>query len=562
MDPTVFSPHTDELAGHDFYFISHSEYERRISCDASGKLKMQTTRKGWEVWRLVKRADRGSFLITSWVHEEKVLCSNAKGGVHTSDKKELPADGALVTGEWRLSRLPGDRGVRITSAEHGRCLAFNDKDMYTMDQEDHSTWHLEPALRHLNMCHPCMEAADRELCFISHPKYDRRLSCDSFGKLRMYKAWKGWEVWRFTRVANSGNFVISSWTHEDKVLCSNRDGVVYTTSKKKLLDNDGNPSIHSTREWFISLHPTGRGVRIQSIKHAQFLALSNHDLCTTKKEGDTAWYLEPAHHNHFFVSSPCCDKRLSSTNDDKVVIHRNRKPWEKWVVEPTNDIPGQFTILSLKHGNYLGSLEDGKLIVGESKHRWIIGSSPHGGVFIRSAKHGGWLSFDTDGFPFISTVYASWETWRLEPIMPIKISGKQIWCLVGAGVVTITLSVAIPFAVMGVVGAMGFGVEGIAVGSMAAGMMSAEAIAAGGGVAAGGTVATLQTIGAVGLGAAGAGAAAGTGAVAGGLASLGVIAANTHLNNTHEGRELQNPAEHLPLCSWRMWSGLVPRVSQ
>jgi hypothetical protein len=91
---------------------------------------------------------------------------------------------------------------------------------------------------------------------------------------------------------------------------------------------------------------------------------------------------------------------------------------------------------------------------------------------------------------------------ELEAALPHTVSGKQIWSWVGLGVGSTVLAVAMPFAVMGVVGAMGFGAGGIAAGSMGAGMMSAEAIAVGGGIAAGGTVATLK---------------------------------------------------HLPLCSWRLW---------
>jgi hypothetical protein len=136
--------------------------------------------------------------------------------------------------------------------------------------------------------------------------------------------------------------------------------------------------------------------------------------------------------------------------------------------------------------------------------------------------------------------------------MPITISGKQIWSLVGIGVTSIVLAVATPFAVMGAIGAIWFGAEGIAAGLMAAGMMSAEAIASGGGVIAGETVATLQSIGAVGLGAAGASAAAAGGAAVGGLSSLGVLLASQGLVNGQDKIKLDEYAKYLPLCSWCM----------
>jgi len=84
-----------------------------------------------------------------------------------------------------------------------------------------------------------------------------------------------------------------------------------------------------------------------------------------------------------------------------------------------------------------------------------------------------------------------------------------------AAVGGVALGVAAPFAVMGVVSALGFGSGGVVAGSTAAGMMSAEAAAAGGGVAAGGVVATLQSIGAAGLGAVGTAGSASAGAFVG-----------------------------------------------
>ena len=121
------------------------------------------------------------------------------------------------------------------------------------------------------------------------------------------------------------------------------------------------------------------------------------------------------------------------------------------------------------------------------------------------------------------------------------------------GVGTIAISVAMPFVVMGAVGAIGFGAGGIASGSMAAGMMSAEAITAGGAVAAGGTVATFQSIGAAGLGIAGASAAASDAAGS----SLGIAAASGGLVNNQGRIRLEEAGSHLPLCAWRLWRVLL-----
>ncbi|KAL7534528.1 hypothetical protein ACHAWF_004858 [Thalassiosira exigua] len=389
-------------------------------------------------------------------------------------------------------------------------------------------------------CFPCLEETGSELCFIKHPVFDSSMKCDIFGRIWMDSNWNaGWKVWRFTRIDDGQHFIITSWTHSHKVLSSNKDGRVFTTENK-----DGD-----SEKWRISSHPTQHGVRIQSVVHGGFLAFSGHEVCTKDEEEDTTWHLEPAHGNNFFISKASLDKRLSSS-DEQPFIHRNRKAWERWAIQAVNET-GHFAIHSQKHGKYLCSTEDGVLAVGESRQLWEIYISPHGGFFIQSVEHGRKLSCDDQGHLFTAETSGEEESWNLEPIMPWTISGRQIWTMVGVGVTIIVTSVAVPFAVVGIVGAVGFGAEGIVAGSMAAGMMSAEAIASGGGVIAGGTVATLQSIGAAGLGAAGASAAAGAGAVAGGLTSLGVAAASNGSETNQDTVTIEEP--HAPLCSWRTW---------
>jgi hypothetical protein len=387
---------------------------------------------------------------------------------------------------------------------------------------------------------PCLDESGHELLFISHPSYDRRLSCNIFGHIWMDGNWKGWEVWRFVKIDDKGTFIITSWTHDRKVLCSNGDGRVFTTENKE----------GSWEKWKISLHPTSHGVKIQSVEHGRYLAYSGKDLYTMVKDEDTAWHLEPANRNQFFISSKSHDKRISSSHDSPFAFtSHNQKGWEKWVINPTGGPIGQFIIRSLEHGKYIGSSDGGKLIVSESQQHWTICSSQYGGVFIQSLETGGRLSCNVNGQAYTTDTSEGWKTFCLEPIMPVTINEKQIWRI---GATSIVFAVATPFAVMGAIGAIGFGAEGIAAGSMAAGMMSAEAIAYGGGILAGGTVSTLQSIGAVGLGAGLGSAAAAAGAVVGGLSSLGVVLASKGLANGQEGVKLGEYANHLPLCSWRM----------
>ncbi|EJK72519.1 hypothetical protein THAOC_05944, partial [Thalassiosira oceanica] len=316
---------------------------------------------------------------------------------------------------------------------------------------------------------------------------------------------------------DNGTLIITSWTHDHKVLCSDGSGRVFTTENKE----------GSWEKWRISRQPGTHGVRIQSVEHDRFLAFSGHDLYTMDKEEDTVWHLEPAHGNQFFISETCQDKRLSSSQDHPFT-HHNRKPWEKWVIEPTYSEMGNFTIRSLEHGKYLGSEQDGRLVVSEGKHHWSIEFSPHeGSVIIKSVEHDLQLSY---------LAPRANHAWYNQRQADLELRWHWIYHDYFGSCST--------FCSGGIVGAMGFGSGGIAAGSMAAGMMSAEAIAAGGGVAAGGTVATLQSIGAAGLGAAGASAAAATGAVVGGLSSAGVAAASNTLVNEQQSNPPLLAAEH------------------
>ena len=232
------------------------------------------------------------------------------------------------------------------------------------------------------------------------------------------------------------------------------------------------------------------------------------------------------------------------------------------MIEPTNRELGQFTIRSFEHEKYLGcsSFSDGKLIVTEAKHHhWKIVPSPNeeGGIVLESVEYARNLSCNSKGEPTAHKGTGAAETWVLEPIMPDTLSEKNIWSLAGIGLATAAAAVAAPYAVMGAVGALGFGASGIVGGSIGAGLMSAEAIAAGGGVAAGGAVATLQSIGAAGLGLYGTGAAVTAGAVIGGLTSSGVAKVSGGLKNEQEQIGLENAGSHLPLCAWRMWRTLI-----
>jgi hypothetical protein len=365
----------------------------------------------------------------------------------------------------------------------------------------------------------------------------------------MCSEWKGWEVWRFVRdEQNPGVFTITSWTHSNKVLCSDPDGKVFTTENKE----------GDWEKWRITKHPERKAIMMQSVSHGRFLVASGKELHTDQNVA-ADWHLEPAHSNNFFISATCHDRRVSCSPDGGPFTEKNWKKWEEWVIQPAGKKLGIFRIKSRHHNTFLGSGLDGGVVMTEhysgEREEWKLVLGNDDGMFIESVHNQGrLLACGENGALYMSEDHGGWETWRLHPIMPSTISGKQIGSLVGVGVGTLVLAIAAPFAVMGVVGALGFQAGGIVAGSAAAGMMSAEAIAAGGGVAAGGTVATLQSIGAVGLGIAGTTTAVSAGAATGlFIGSSALVATGAMHKDAFSSTNVDQPEYLFPLCSWRQW---------
>lgn len=402
------------------------------------------------------------------------------------------------------------------------------------------------------------EFVSGELCYISNPHADERLQCNLYGKLTMDSNWGGWEVWRLIQIPNTGIVLITSWTHDQKVLCSDPDGNVYSTENK----------LGEWEKWTIEKQ-SDKGVLIRSVTHKRFLTIApgkGNGLCTSLEATNSDycyWSFEPAHRNVFYLSSKAHDKRLGCNPEHCLYTTDNRKHWEEWKIVIAND--GLVSIQSDAHGSvrYLtpskNGINEGFELV-ETEQLWDLQDSPLGGVCFLSKDDGRYLICNSDGTASLKHFSESSDeerTWLLEPRMPNSLSGDQLMKMTVAGIAGLGAIIAAPFAVMGVVGALGFTSGGIAAGSIGAGMMSAEAIAAGGGVVAGGTVATLQSIGAAGLGFAGASAAMGGGAVVGstivGSTAACVLKSDhqSNLSSNDDGND--SDVGDWSFAGWRNW---------
>lgn len=359
----------------------------------------------------------------------------------------------------------------------------------------------------------------------------------------MVSNWKGWEAWRFTK-RDDGTYVISSWTHRNRVLRAHPDGRVDSSE-----NHDG-----TWERWKIVRHPNAHGVLVMSTAHKSFLSFHGENLYLSPNFSDlggivTTWHLEPVHRNCFYISSTFHEKQLAAGPDSRIYSQPNRQARGTWCIEPAHDgRVGIFAIRSKEHGHFLGSTEEGELGGVVHSEDWAIIKSPHGGIYLQSIKHEGKRVACDGDHVYLTDRCGACTSWNLEAILPTSLSEEQIWRRVGIGAATVLAAVAAPFTVLGVVSAMGFGSGGIVAGSMAAWMMSAETIASGGAIAAGGTVATLQSIGAVGLSASATALAASSGAVV-----TTVIASATNGRQAHANANAEALTDELPLCSWRQW---------
>mmetsp|Transcript_24802 Transcript_24802/g.30488 ORF Transcript_24802/g.30488 Transcript_24802/m.30488 type:complete len:202 (+) Transcript_24802:235-840(+) len=188
------------------------------------------------------------------------------------------------------------KGSYLAVGERNLCCRGNGNISALSDEEklenDHQVWNIE--------------LLSGELCFLSSPDLDRRLSCHPWGgKLSMSQNWDGWEVWRFIEAGNS-HVRVSNWTHTNKYLCSNEDGTVWTA------DNQ----IGEWELWDVERGPEGsNGVVIKSVSHGRYLKAGTKGLpvstCTeVLNEPLTVWQTDSGHCHSFYISSKLYDKRI------------------------------------------------------------------------------------------------------------------------------------------------------------------------------------------------------------------------------------------------------------
>lgn len=517
-------------------FLSSKGHDKRISCSPEGNIFVSENRQAWEEWYILETSD-GMVRLKSCAHGKYLLLDSCG---YTSTCDNAFEEQCLLKFEKVSAGLSS---YTITShnaydkylccRRNGDVSGLKDADMCPSDQKE---WDIE--------------ILSGELCFISSPTQDKRLSCHPWnGKLSLSSNWKGWEVWRFIE-AGDGHVRISNWTHTNNFLCSDSNGNVWTTDFHR----------GDWQLWDVERTPNGSdGVVLKSVSHGRFLKAGSEDSPIGTSDifnGDcNTWQTDAGNSHEFYLTSVHCDKRIGSSTDI-VYGTQNRKGWEVWVMEKESN--GLISLRSKDHGKRLGSDSKGNVYVTDEANEsefWKLEMLCEDGICIKSAKHDRFLSCsENDCISAIESAHNPSVTWFLEPCLPATITGNKMRNLAIGGSIAIASMVATPFAVMGIVAGLGFGTGGIAAGSAGAAMMSAEAVASGGMIAVGGTVATLQSIGAAGLGIAGTSAAVGAGAVVG-ASAIGISATvpSGGPSSSVEKSVVIRPFDHRPICNWRSW---------
>jgi hypothetical protein len=333
-----------------------------------------------------------------------------------------------------------------------------------------------------------------ELVFLSNPTVDRRLRCNPLGKLSLIENQKGWEVFRFIE-CGYGELQISSWTHQQHVLCSDAEGNVRTTTDRESVDTKWTVSRHYSAE----KTGVGGGVLLQSVEHGRYLCTVSENEFATVGEKEFAycgveWELLPANSSIFYLASTS-NMLLSSRRNGQVFVDKKGKECGKWKIQPIStlkenegDTPTVFSIYSCQHDKYLGSSEEGTVYTTETlleSAHWEIEESPNeedGYILVSHLYPDRQLHCNDQGQ--LTTLEEEAQAWRFQPCMPGSISqGQMTW----AGVAAATLLVAPPLSL-----AVGVAARAPLV-AMATGgeVLTAEALALGWGTAVVGTSAAV-----------------------------------------------------------------------
>lgn len=303
-------------------FMSNPVMHCNLRCNLFGQLSLNNGLHGWEVFRFVECGD-GDVLISSWTHYTKFLSSNVDGEVYATDSS---SNSLGFPERWQLEAA--SNGLYIKNVASRRYLSVGRRQhealWTTTKPNDYALWHI-------NAAH-------------SHIYYLTSLFASTVTNIKMK--------------------VDDNFKDEDDA--KRRGGGNITANEYNQIY-----SKHGTSDMHVS-----------SRKGASFLT-------------------------------------------------KNKRKWEEWKIEITAD--GYITFFSIAHQKYLGCNSKGDVHTTTSKGSWCFWEkqeSPNGGVMFLSREHQRYLAVgEIDGS--LRTSAGDEETslnqcWRMDPCLPRSTSGGKI----------------------------------------------------------------------------------------------------------------------------------------
>jgi hypothetical protein len=467
-----------------------------LTCTAHPDKRLSNNKNG-RVVSSNKRSNQETFVILPQGNDVVMIQSFKHNGYLRYGGAVDPTDGDLVlvgsadantfvsmtldkndASLWCLEKA--DSGVYVTCMDDNTFLACNQEGNIILTKNKEQTWNVE--------------FQTGELCFVSSPAMDRRVRCDLMGSLTLSENWKGWEVWRFIEADGEGHVRLNAWMHPNHYLCSNAEGEVYSTT---------NPQQEEGTKWAVEQDSGGHGVIIRSALHDRLLCCSPESLFTDPHGGAFGvWQLEAAHRQMYTLSSSTENKSIGPFP----LVTDRKSQVDEWELEKHGD---NISFFLPQSGRYLGSTTDGEVsltLVGDEEEveSWKMVALPGGGCSFRSTKHKRYLAWKEEvpeKGPQIEEKQPAWlnlpwktskeekngvlctvldadeerAIWRLEPCMPRAVSSKKIKTFAIGTAAAVATTVAMPFAVAGVVGLIGAEV-GILADIVVVGLTGAEAI--------------------------------------------------------------------------------------
>jgi hypothetical protein len=461
------------------------------------------------------------------------LCSSKSGGVYVSN--------TCCGGneKWIMAQHDASKYI-ITSFVSGRVLACEGHTIHTIDIDDgYQQARQQPKESILWN----IDLTSGELCFMTLPILQQRLSCNIMGNLSMRTNYLGCEAWRFTEVGNSSghnsyNYVrISPWAHSDYLVSSDKDGNVTTTTQHR----------GSSEIWNIMKAPNGHdGVIIVSVEHGRVLSYNHEEesFCTVPGnkmflvDEYCVWDLESLHRQTYYFVTSDGKKRLEGAKRGLTTRKLpNRVQSEEWKIELIeNDLDGCIRLFSTARERYLVSNQEGEVFLNgdvqtDGGDAWMIEEQENGFVvrsyntqrlLVTSDKEG------TDSTVAPGTIVHGNTRWQLQPTIPRQINKDKLQAVGGAVAIGVIGTVAAPLLIGGVVGALGIAQVGVA-GNIAIGSIRA--------------VEAVNTITRVTLSS----------------SQLMISQSSTHLSDSKHGsayeeeEDQEDDYRNRPLCAWRSW---------